>query len=130
MGMFDTVYCQANIPDAELGPKPEFQTYSLGRGMGRYTITADGRLLSHPVRSHPLDPPEAGRKASLPPCEWIELPPIDLEFHGDLLVHLVADQPGCHEYVARFTHGSLEWIRPVTDVSAVHRDWLMTVTDR
>jgi hypothetical protein len=37
--------------------------------------------------------------------------PVDLDFHGD--IRLVTLEGGYQEYVARFTHGTLEWIRPL-----------------
>ena len=37
---------------------------------------------------------------------------IDVEFHGDMRL-LSAE--GDREYLARFTHGTLEWIRPLAD---------------
>ena len=48
MGLFDEIHCKMPLPgdppDFVLA-RPLFQTYDLGRGMGDYTITGDGRLL-------------------------------------------------------------------------------------
>jgi hypothetical protein len=40
---------------------------------------------------------------------------IDVEFHGD--IRLVSSE-GHREYLARFTHGTLEWIRPLAEGEA------------
>ncbi len=48
MGLFDTICCKKQLPDNApdfVKECPVFQTYDLGRGMGEYTITEDGRLL-------------------------------------------------------------------------------------
>jgi hypothetical protein len=39
-------------------------------------------------------------------------PPVDVDFHGD--IRLVSDD-GCRQYMVRFTHGTLEWVRPLAD---------------
>ncbi len=36
---------------------------------------------------------------------------VDMNFHGDL--QLRASAPDYEEYVARFTHGRLEWVEPL-----------------
>jgi hypothetical protein len=51
-------------------------------------------------------------------------PGIDLEYHGDLLLHPVTETQRAAEYAARFTQGILEWVRPLADLSATHRQWL------
>ena len=44
----------------------------------------------------------------------------DLEFHGDIrLTGLIEGE--LIEYAARFTHGTLEWIRPWGEISEMHR---------
>jgi len=37
----------------------------------------------------------------------------DTNFHGD--IRLLSNEGELEEYVARFTHGTLEWIRPLAD---------------
>jgi hypothetical protein len=39
---------------------------------------------------------------------------IDTEFHGD--IRLISDDREHRQFVARFTHGTLEWIRPIEEV--------------
>jgi hypothetical protein len=40
---------------------------------------------------------------------------IDLEFHGDIL--LTPEERELKEYVVRFTHGCMEWVRPYDEFS-------------
>jgi hypothetical protein len=124
MGLFDTIRWQARFPDATLGARPVFQTYSLGRGMHRYTVTEVGRLLYHPVEyvfSGETETADALR--SSPPGDTL-CPGIDLEFHGDLLLYPCTGSQLAVEYAARFTHGILEWVRPLAELSATHQQWL------
>ncbi len=47
MGLFDDIYCKMPLPDDApqfVKDCPVFQTYDLGRCMGQYIITEDGRL--------------------------------------------------------------------------------------
>jgi hypothetical protein len=44
---------------------------------------------------------------------------IDMQFHGDIL--LIGDNGSSSEYIARFTHGTLEWIRPLDTFSETER---------
>lgn len=37
---------------------------------------------------------------------------IDVDFHGDVNIVSVKEQ---RQYLARFTHGVLEWVRPLAD---------------
>ena len=52
--------------------------------------------------------------------------PVDVGFHGDLRLISVG---GGREYVVRFTHGTVEWIRPLAPdepwdaVAAAHLAW-------
>jgi hypothetical protein len=42
---------------------------------------------------------------------------IDIDFHGD--IRLISEQEAAgesREYVARFTHGTLEWVRPMASL--------------
>jgi hypothetical protein len=129
MGMFDTVTCLANLPDVALGPQPVFQTYSLGRGMCQYAISEDGRLLR---RLFEFDKTANAGVGKEDPSQSIELPAVDLEFHGDLLLYCCSERPseGSSEYVARFTHGTLEWFRPLSAVSEIQERWLRSTGDR
>lgn len=93
MGMFDTVYCEFPLPDP--GHQGlEFQTKDLESLLDRYTITADGRLMRH------------ARRARQGPDRDVEWP-----IHGDVSFYTSEDGVWI-EYVARFTHGRVEWILP------------------
>jgi hypothetical protein len=110
MGMFDYLECAANLPGNLPISGRQFHTRSLYGVMARFTITAEGRLLFHSFRcEHPAAP---GRGPFMIPAP---IGDIDLEFHGD--IKLTADEEDLHEYVVRFTHGTLEWVRPFTDLS-------------
>lgn len=101
MGIFDTVHCEYPLPDPR-HQDLEFQTKDLDPALFHYTITRDGRLVRH-----------AGRGG------WGKLDrDIDWPLHGDLrfYTHEKSFEPPWIEYVARFTHGRVEWIRPFEEV--------------
>lgn len=100
MGLFDTVHCEFPLPDAR-HQGLDFQTKDLECTLDDYTITADGRLLRH------------ARRRGRGPDRDIEWP-----LHGDISIytHLAAEDPSWVEYVVRFTHGRVEWIRPLEKV--------------
>jgi hypothetical protein len=96
MGLFDTIYCEYPLPDPR-HQELDFQTKSLERLMDTYTITRDGRLVrkaSHGLWGAVLDRD----------VEW----PI----HGDISIYTSVEKVWI-EYVVRFTHGCVEWIRPL-----------------
>lgn len=39
---------------------------------------------------------------------------VDIDFHGD--IRLVADDGKYEAYIARFTHGTFEWIRAMSEM--------------
>lgn len=45
---------------------------------------------------------------------------VDTEFHGDIRLTSTSENQ-LLEYVARFTHGTLEWIRPWAEVTEMQR---------
>lgn len=94
MGLFDDVKCEYPLHDPEHQQR-EFQTKDLGCLLDRYTITRDGRLVRHA---------QAGRRGPSRDVEW----PI----HGDIRFYdFDRDKEQMIEYVARFTHGRVEWVR-------------------
>ena len=113
MGMFDTIYCQYPLPNPR-HQDLDFQTKDLECLLDTYTITREGRLVQHVKPG------------------WIERLERDIEWplHGDIRIYtsLKAEEPSWIEYVARFTHGRVEWIRPLEEVrqdpSLVRPDWL------
>lgn len=95
MGMFDTVKCEFKLPNP-LHQDLEFQTKDLECVLDDYTITRDGRLVRHPRH---------GTRGPVRDVEW----PV----HGDIRIY--GGDPGNErrlvEYVVRFTHGRVEWVR-------------------
>jgi len=102
MGIFDTVRCEYPLPDPR-DQDLEFQTKDLDPALLHYTITRDGRLVRHANRGG-----------------WGSRLDRDIEWplHGDLrfYTHEKSRDPNWIEYVARFTHGRVEWIRPFEEV--------------
>jgi len=102
MGLFDEIRWDAPLPEGHPPDSRLFQTKSLDPCMDYYVVTPEGRLLL--VGSGFEDGADlADREISQG---------IDVEFHGDMRL-LSAE--GYREYLARFTHGTLEWIRPLAD---------------
>jgi hypothetical protein len=117
MGMFDDVYCEADLPPGHPESERSFQTKSLGSCLNRFTITKEGRLILHSVRY------ESTGKRGLPFMKSIPTGDVDTEFHGDIrLLGGAGDR--LVECVARFTHGTLEWIRPLSEISEFQKRFL------
>jgi len=93
--MFDTIHCEYPLPVAE-HQGLEFQTKNLECLLDTYTITADGRLVRHAQRGE----------------FWGARLDHDVEWplHGDIRFYTSKDKEWI-EYIARFTHGQVEWIR-------------------
>jgi hypothetical protein len=120
MGMFDDVYCEADLPPGHPESERSFQTKSLGNSLDRFTITKEGRLILHSVRYESSEE----RSFGIPMMKSIPTGDVDTEFHGDIqLVASVEDR--LVEYVARFTHGALEWIRPLSELPEIQKRLLM-----
>ena len=103
MGLFDTITCRYALPD----PRHQdlsFQTKDLDCFLEEYTITIDGRLIRH----------ARDGMFSRGPCRDVEWP-----VHGDLRMYESIEEGDGRrtwvEYVVRFTHGRVEWIRPAPD---------------
>lgn len=120
MGMFDDVHCEADLPPGHPESKRDFQTKSLSNCLDRFTITRQGRLILHAVSYEYSEAPDA----VLPGVTVTPVGDVDTEFHGDM--RLLGDgEDGLVEYVARFTHGTLEWIRRSSELSEIHKMLLM-----
>ncbi|SUS07760.1 conserved hypothetical protein [uncultured Defluviicoccus sp.] len=97
MGMYDRLYSRIPLPDCNLPTDIELQTKDLECLLDCYVIDADGRLLL--CQSRPDDPPDPTGAE-------------DTGYHGDLCFYTLSEPDGePHEFLARFTHGRLEWIR-------------------
>lgn len=93
MGMFDYLKCKYPLPDLAVQDET-FQTKSLEKVLGDYTITADGRLILHAVRYEAV--PEKKRPFYDKP-EWekpfgkifgamtsVPTGDVEIAFHGDV----------------------------------------------
>ena len=98
MGMYDEVEFDpewTGLPSA----CRHFQTKCLDSCMDRYVVTKAGRLCL--VGNVWGDDEPATAEES-----------VDIDFHGDMrLVPTEGDDR--QDFTARFTHGTLEWVRPV-----------------
>jgi hypothetical protein len=99
VGMFDHVTCELPMPDGRELARDSFQTKSLECLMDLYTITAAGRLIYHNRRYSASRMPEP-------------IVDIDTNYHGDIEIYAIAGDGKLARYAIRFTHGTLEWIRP------------------
>jgi len=98
--MFDVVVFDMELPGFPFQGR-RFQTKNLDCCMDIYTVTKTGRLCL--TGSDFLEDESSPRE------------PVDIDFHGD--IRLIAEDS--HDrYLARFTHGALEWIRPLDDIEA------------
>lgn len=97
MGMFDEIRWEATLPAGHPEDSRLFQTKSLDPCLEHYVVTREGRLLM--VGNGWQEEADSDRERG-----------IDVEFHGDMRLVSVEGQT---EYIARFTHGTLEWIRPL-----------------
>ncbi len=108
MSLYDTIQSDYPLPDPEL-QNVEFQSKDLEEMLQRYRITADGRLWRLRWGVHLFG--EAERPAHHDALEE------DTHYHGDISFHADTSK-GWVEYRARFTHGTVEWIRRVEEASA------------
>jgi hypothetical protein len=97
MGLFDEIRWDAALPEGHPPDSRLFQTKSLDPCLEHYVVTPEGRLL---LVGNGFEDGEDSEKG------------IDVEFHGDMRLLSV---DGDREYLARFTHGTLEWIRPLAE---------------
>jgi hypothetical protein len=123
MGMFDEVKCDAPFPDERLAPGSWLQTKSLSCCMLRYTITPQGRLLYNRHHNEPGPDREIREGVTLPGYKLIHVEDIDMGYHGDIRLYGNGKDETWLDYVARFTHGALEWIRPYEELSDTHKSW-------
>jgi len=116
MGMFDYVRCKLPMAVGQEPVTSTFQTKSLWRGLDEFTINEAGRLIFHRHRY------SFTGGAERPVAEHVG--DIDMEYHGDLELYgtMRDGQDVC--YVIRFTHGVVEWIRALEELSEMHQRWI------
>jgi len=112
MGMFDHITCELPMPDGREVVKDSFQTKSLWCCMDLFTITAAGRMIYH-TRHYST--------SRMP----VDVEDVDMEYHGDVQIHGQASDGKFVRYAVRFTHGAVEWIRPLDSLSDLHQRWLL-----
>lgn len=124
MGMFDYVRCDVPLPDDRAAAEPAFQTKQLYCTMAHFTITANGRLIFRKQTHEALPNLEIRPGVFIPQYKLVHEEPIDMEYHGDIMLCGQATNEQCADYVARFTNGTLERIRPYEELSETHKSWL------
>jgi hypothetical protein len=100
--MRDEIRWDAPLPAGHHSGSRLFRTNSFGEACeDHYVVTPAGRLLlvGNAWQDGPQFESSEGRG------------PVDVGFHGD--IQLVSDDGS--EYMARFTHGTLEWVRALAD---------------
>lgn len=112
MGTFDHVTCELPMPNGSVAIRDFFQTKSLWCSMDHFTITAAGRLIFHRRLYSTSRMPE-------------HVADIDMEYHGDIEIHGGTPDGASVRYAVRFTHGAVEWIRPLDSLPELHQFWLM-----
>jgi len=106
MGLIDEIWFEDPLPGITSNCR-RFQTKSLHRCLDRYIVTGKGRLRL--VKSRFLKRGEACTEAQE------NSDGTDTEFHGDICL-ISSDEGAIEEYIARFDDGTLEWVRPLSEV--------------
>lgn len=122
MGLFDNVKCNVPLPCGRRPPGRWFQTKSLYCNMYRFTITDQGRLIYHRCRLEEIGKREIRPGVVVPRYRSVGVADVDMEYHGDILLGGTVDGQYA-QFVARFTHGALEWIRPYDSLTETHKTW-------
>jgi hypothetical protein len=121
MGMFDHVTCELPMPDGREVEKDSFQTKSLWCSMDRFTITAAGRMIFHKRRYFLAGETDDRGKPRAPE----HVADLDMDYHGDIEIHAPLPDRTLASYAVRFTHGTVEWIRPFDALPEIHQTWLI-----
>jgi len=123
--MFDYITCELPMPDGRELVKDSFQTKSLYCTSDDFTITAQGRLIHHVCRYDPDEDTEILPGIRIPQYRRVPVEDIDMDYHGDIEIHGATRDDGYFRYAVRFTHGTVEWIRPFDELPLPHRTWLV-----
>ncbi len=129
--MYDNVRCEYPLPCPEVQGEV-FQTKDFNMPcLDDYRITKEGRLIlrlvrweSVPEQERPYwGKPEWEKNGIFRVCGSIkdmELGEQDVNYHGDLHFYTSGKNGEWYEFVARFTHGTVEWIKRVPKCSQCH----------
>lgn len=125
MGFYDNVRLLRWYPEYDVPAGRQFQTKSLYAGGGDFTITEDGQLIEHLYR-YEDDPEQTSPITGEPLKKAIHTRDKVIAYHGDISLLAWCDSPDerIQEIVARFTHGVLEWLRPISDYPEDNRTLL------
>lgn len=107
MGMFDTIICDYPLPDN--CPYTDFQTKDLENLMDIYKITKEGALLKEECDYEKEESKDSffGYYMKKVNIRWK-----DMNYHGDLDFYTYnTETKEWYEYIVRFTHGIVEYIR-------------------
>lgn len=113
MGFYDNVTVERASGEHGIAVGTVFQTKSLYAGGGDFTITSEGVLVEHVHRR------TAGSQTVVHVEDRV------IEYHGDILLMGQDDADRVLHFVIRFTHGRLEWIRPLSAYPQHNRVFLL-----
>ena len=99
MGLYDEIRWDAELPERHPADDRIFQTKFLDPCLEHFVVTPEKRLVL--VGNGLMEDDLATAK---------DVKGVDVAFHGDIRLSSVKSS---HSYLARFTHGTLEWIRPL-----------------
>ena len=123
MGFSDDIKLERECKEHGIARGRVFQTKSLYAGGGEFTISEAGKLIEHRYRFED-DPQKKKNRFGWSPGRRIHVGDTVIEYHGDILLYC-SEGDRLVELVARFTHGCLEWIRPLDDYPEANRILLM-----
>ncbi len=113
MGFCDYITLEAGCQEYGLTDRSTFQTKNLYAGGAEFTITLEGRLLEHCYRYED----DHERIHLITGHTMLKRIPVGqriIDYHGDILLHYCGSDDFSLELVARFTHGRLESLRPLS----------------
>src|SRR5262245_61591321 len=126
MGYSDYLTCELELPGLGVPAGLTFQTKDLfGTGV-RLTLTPAGRLIEHQARIEEAERKLVAPGVTVSDYRAIPLGDRDLEFHGDVRFYTHLRNGTFVQFVARFTHGQVEWIRSLGELSDTHRSLLQS----
>ena len=108
MGCFDWVTFEAGHAEAGIAPGERFQTKSLEGSSLEFRVSHEGTLI---LREHRFEPDAVGANRLKSGLTRVFAGDVEVPYHGDLL--LIGWRRGKDEFVARFTHGVIEWVKPL-----------------